>query len=146
MRGVHQPWGLLVYRKSVAKWHPCSSHFRVRWMHCQGGANWQKLLSSAPTRKLLRFQVSLAASLVLKLVIVRHSIPPLSPSPLPSPPSLPPPFPSLLPPSLLPPSLPLPPSPPSPVSLPDPIPVLKQGVMHHQKLMQAQDFEIENRD
>jgi len=31
------------------------------------------------------------------------------------------------------------------IEIPDPIPVLKQGVVHHQKLMQAQDFEIENK-
>lgn len=65
------------------------------------------------------------ASPVLKLVIVRGSHSP-SISPLPFP------------------SLPLPPLV-SPLSPPDPIPVLKQGVMHHQKLMQAQDYEIENK-
>lgn len=105
-----------VYRRYVAEWHPCSSPFRVRWMHFQGGANWRRLLSSAPTRKLLRFQVSLCGQPGTKTCDCAR-------------------FPFLL-------HLPLLVSPLSP---PDPIPVLKQGVMHHQKLMQAQDYEIENK-
>ena len=123
-----EPIGVIIYRKFVAEWHPCSSPFRVRWTHCQDEASWQRLLSSAPTRKLLRFQVSLCGQLGAETCDCARFSSPLSVPSL----SFLAPYPSL--PPLFP-----------PLSPPDPIPVLKQGVMHHQKLMQAQDFEIENK-